>query len=143
MSSISSVINNLISARATQTHTDRDHALMKGIIRFISDRGSRFLSRSLEIVLSPFISTSQAEHVKASDKTHLKGRAADCMQQVRRGDKTTRSSVRAEMHHPNTSTGILPRVNSKADQGRCLAWCLRSYDVNAHAVIITRAPDML
>ncbi len=100
MSSISSVINNLISARATQTHTDRDHALMKGIIRLISDGGSRFLSRLLEIVPSPFISTLQAEHVKASDKTHLKG---DCLQQVRRrGDKTTRSSVRA--HHPNTST---------------------------------------
>ncbi len=100
MFSISSVINNLISARATQTHTDRDHALMKGIIRLISDGGSRFLLRLLEIVPSPFISTLQAEHVKASDKTHLKG---DCLQQVRRrGDKTTRSSVRA--HHPNTST---------------------------------------
>lgn len=130
ISPISSVINNLISAQATQTHTQRScanerHNKVHQWQRVAVSLSWAALSDtcSLEIVPSPFISTSQAEHEKASDKTHLKGRAADCL----RGDKTTRSSVRAEMHHPNTSTETLPRVNSKADQGRCLVWCLLSY----------------
>lgn len=90
---ISSVINNLISAGATQTHTHTDEhrcgsVLMKGIIgssvrEFGGLAGAcSLLLEALEIVPSPFIRASQAERVNGFDKTHLKGQPADCLQQV-------------------------------------------------------------
>lgn len=61
---------------------------MKGIIgssvrEFQGQTGPcSLLLAALEIVPSPFIRASRAERVTGFDKTHSKGRPADCLQQA-------------------------------------------------------------
>lgn len=64
-----------------------DGCLVFGFMRVVSPSSALSCALlaatwSVQIVLSPFISTLLAENLKGRDKIHLRGVGADCLEQV-------------------------------------------------------------